>query len=360
MTSTYKNIHPQFKFNGNIYDVRDLKELAYSLVKEGEEFERAIGDFLLDWFNGLPILHIGTSGSTGNPKVIAVQKKQMINSAIATGTFFNMGPGTKALHCLPADFIAGKMMLVRAMFLGWDIHCIQPASSPMIPKGSYYDFCAMVPLQVQNSLPLLNRIGTLIVGGAPLSPELRLKVGKLETKVYETYGMTETVSHIAVKKIADNLTVEPHFIALPDVVLSLDERDCLVIEASKILSGTIVTNDVVQLISTSEFLWLGRYDHIINSGGIKLIPEQIERKLSPILSSRFFVAGIADPVLGQKLVLLVEGEVDKGQIDRDIRALSSLSKYEVPKAIYSIPRFLETGTGKVKREATLRAIKLEC
>src|SRR5690606_14536321 len=147
MTSTYKNIHPQFKFNGHAYAVRDLKELGYSMVKEGEEFERAIGDFLLDWFNDLSTLAIGTSGSTGNPKIIDVRKEHMINSALATGAFFKMGAGTKALHCLPSNFIAGKMMLVRAMFLGWDLHCSQPASTPMIPAGNYYDFCAMVPLQ---------------------------------------------------------------------------------------------------------------------------------------------------------------------------------------------------------------------
>lgn len=358
MTPIYRDIHPQFKFNGYAYDVNNLRELAYSLVKEGEEYERAIGDFLLDWFSERPNLSIGTSGSTGTPKIITVQKVQMIDSALATGTFFDMGPGTKALHCLSADYIAGKMMLIRAMFLGWDIHFTQPVSSPIIPTGHYYDFCAMVPLQVQGSLHILNRIGTLIVGGAPLSPELRLKVGKLETKVYETYGMTETVSHIAVKRIADDLTAIPYFKALPDVVLSQDHRDCLVIEAPKVSNGTIVTNDVVQLISPSEFLWLGRYDNIINSGGIKLIPEQIEKKLSPLFDSRFFVAGVPDAVLGQKLVLVVEGPIDRERIGQEIRNLKTLSKYEIPKEIHSLPNFIETGSGKVRREETLRVLKL--
>src|SRR5690554_815659 len=252
MTPTYKNIHSRFKFNGHSYDVRNLRELAYSLIKEGADFERAIGDFLLDWFNGLSTLTIGTSGSTGTPKIIIVQKEHMINSALATGAFFKMGPGAKALHCLPSNFIVGKMMLVRVMFLGWDLYGIQPTSSPVIPAGSYYDFCAMVPLQVQNSLTSLHRIGTLIVGGAPLSPELRLRAGGGTTNIYETYGMTETVSHIAVKRIADNLAVKLPFKALPNVVLSQDNRDCLVIKAPKIMDGTIVTNDVVQLNSPSE------------------------------------------------------------------------------------------------------------
>src|SRR5690606_21616234 len=205
VTPTYKNIHPRFKFNGHTYDVPNLKELAYSLIKEGANFERAIGDSSLDWFNGIPTITVGTSGSTVIPKIILLQKDHMINSALATGAFFKMGAGTKALHCLPSNFIAGKMMLVRAMFLGWDLHCSQPASTPMIPAGNYYDFCAMVPLQVQNSLPALNQIGTLIVGGAPLSPELRSRVGGLKTKIYETYGMTETVSHIAVKELTNNV-----------------------------------------------------------------------------------------------------------------------------------------------------------
>lgn len=354
----YKNIHPQFRFNGHAYAVRDLKEIAYSLIKEGEEFERAIGDFLLDWFHNSPTLSIGTSGSTGNPKIIVVQKEHMINSALATGTFFKMGPGTKALHCLPSNFIAGKMMLVRAMFLGWDLHCIQPSSTPFIPTDTFYDFSAMVPLQVQHAVSTLNRIGTLIVGGAPLPSELRSKVVALKTKVYETYGMTETVSHIAVKEITGNLDLEAGFKALPDVVLSQDERGCLVIEAPKIMDGIITTNDVIQLISPSEFLWLGRFDHIINSGGIKLIPEQIEKKLSPLFTSRFFIAGIPDALLGHKLVLLVEGHIDREQVYQEVRNLKSLSKYEVPKEIYSLPHFLETSNGKVRREATLQAIKL--
>ncbi|HUH46602.1 MAG TPA: AMP-binding protein [Arenibacter sp.] len=309
-------------------------------------------------FNDRPTLPIGTSGSTGKPKTIDVQKEHMINSALATGAFFKMGPGTKGLHCLPSNFIAGKMMLIRAMYLGWDLHCIRPTSIPLIPTGNHYDFCAMVPLQLQNSIPALGRIGTLIVGGAPLASELKSRLVGLKTKIYETYGMTETVSHIAVKEITTNAGTESNFKTLPDVVLSKDDRDCLVIRAPKIMGGAMATNDVVELISPSEFIWLGRYDNIINSGGIKLIPEQIEQKLSPILTTRFFVAGIPDAVLGQKLVLVVEGDVDAGQISEEIRTLSSLSKYEIPKEIHGLPKFLETANGKVRREATLQAIRL--
>lgn len=341
-----------------MYTVADLKELGYSLIKEGEEFERAIGDFLLDWFNDRPTLSLGTSGSTGDPKIIEVRKAHMINSALATGAFFKMGAGTRALLCLPSKFIAGKMMLVRAMFLGWDLHGIRPASAPLIPLGKDYDFCAMVPLQVQNSLSRLHRIGTLLVGGAPLPPELRSRLSGEAIRAYETYGMTETVSHIALREIDDNLVDGTGFKALPEVVFSQDQRDCLVIQAPKIFDGTITTNDVVRLISDTEFQWLGRHDHIINSGGIKLIPEQIELKLSPLFSSRFFVAGIPDKTLGQKLVLLIEGEIDSELLLQNIRGLKSLSKYEVPKEIYSVPHFLETENEKIRREATLRALGL--
>ena len=356
MIPTYKNIHPKFKFNEIHYDFGVLKELAYSLVKEGKEYERGIGNFLLDWLDDSETLEVHTSGSTGVPKVIALEKEHMVNSALATGVFFKMGSGTTALQCLSADHIAGKMMLVRAMVLGWEIDMVEPSSNPLQFTSKYYDFVAMVPLQVQGSMSYLNQIDNLIIGGAPISPELKLSLSKVNTKVYGTYGMTETITHIAVKELAKG-SEDYNYKTLPDVILSLDPRGCLVIEAPKISDTVIVTNDLVKLISPTEFQWLGRYDNIINSGGIKLIPEQLESKLSILIESRFFVAGVPDAVLGQKLILVVEGKINENQLSLEIESLKSISKFEIPKKIFSVDHFVETGSGKVNRNRTLGNIK---
>ncbi|MCM4168266.1 2-succinylbenzoate--CoA ligase [Arenibacter antarcticus] len=364
MDLNYNTIHPKFKFNGNYYGFKDLQEQAYCLVKEGEGYEIAIGDFLLDWLDGSDVVKVNTSGSTGIPKIITLQKKHMVNSALATGTFFNMREGTKALHCLPTTFIAGKMMLVRAIVLGWELQCVAPNSHPLQSVKDYYDFGAMVPLQIENSLSCIGQIGTVIVGGAPMSAALKRNVALLPVNVFETYGMTETITHIAVKKVIHKQSSDNEtdggvaFIALPKVYFSTDERGCLVINASHISDVEVVTNDVVRLHSDTEFEWLGRFDNVVNSGGIKLIPEQIESKLLALLTSRFFVAGIVDATLGHKLILVVEGLDDSSQLQKDIQTLTSLDKYEIPKEIYTIPKFMETGSGKVNRGETLRALEL--
>ncbi|WP_240938600.1 AMP-binding protein [Arenibacter sp. 6A1] len=351
---SYHKVHPKFKFNGHAYQESDLKELGYSLVKEGEDFEKIIGNFLLDWCDGSPMISVHTSGSTGTPKKVFLEKIKMCNSAKATGGFFNLGPGTKALHCMPSSFIAGKMMLVRAMVLGWEITCVLPSSKPSIPKGVYYDFSAMIPLQLENSLDKISQIGVLIIGGAPMSIELKNSVQHLQTHIYETYGMTETITHIAAKRINDTAREgRGNFIALPQVSLATDNRNCLVIDAPQISNEKVMTNDVVNLVSDTEFQWLGRFDNIINSGGIKLVPEQIEAKLSELISERFFVAGIPDKTLGQKLVLVIEGNRGVETLWQGIKSLHTLSKFEIPKEIFSVNEFVETKNGKVQRIKTL-------
>ncbi len=357
MIPSCKQIHPKFKFNGIHYNFWDLQELAYSLVKEGRDFEKSIGNFLLDWLDDSDSLEARTSGSTGSPKIIALKKEHMANSALATGSFFKMGPGTKALQCLSADYIAGKMMLVRALVLGWELDMVEPISNPLQCISKQYDFVAMVPMQVQGTISNLNRVNTLIIGGAALSPELKSDLDKVDTRLFETYGMTETITHIAVKEIGKGLE-DGNFKALPNVSLSKDHRGCLVIEAPKVSDAIIVTNDLVNLISSQEFRWLGRYDNVINSGGVKLIPEQLETKMAVLIKSRFFVAGIPDAILGQKLVLVIEGNMYRNQLSQKIKSLSSISKFEIPKEIFSVPKFEETGSGKVNRNETLAKYKI--
>lgn len=346
-TITYKNVHNHFKLNGFHLDRKDLCRVAYSFIKEGEEHEKSVGDFILDWFDKKSYIELNTSGTTGSPKIIQMDKQTMVNSALATGDFFDLRPGDKALHCLSTKYIAGKMMFVRGFILGLDMDFVAPSSHPMLHNDTKYDFVAMVPLQAQNSLKELKNVKKMIVGGAKMSKSLENSLSKLSTKVYETYGMTETITHIAAKKIG-----EKAFSVLPNIKISQDDRNCLVIDAPKISEEKIVTNDLVDLVNENEFIFLGRIDNVINSGGIKLIPEQIEEKLSNKINSRFFVTGIQDATLGEKLALIIEGE--KQPLDETI--FDGLDKYEKPKEVFYVSKFIETQNGKIKRKEILERI----
>jgi len=336
----YHFVHPRFKLNGFHLNEDDLSRIAYSFIKEGEPFERAVGDFLMYWFDDSNSIEMQTSGTTGTPKLIRIDKQAMVNSAFATGEFFDLPEDMKVLHCLPTQYVAGKMMLVRAFILGWDMDLVAPASHPLERNETQYDFAAMVPLQAEHSLGGLHRIKKLILGGAKVSPSLTEKLLPLSTEIYETYGMTETITHIAAKKIG-----EEAFTVLPNVKISADERHCLVIDPFLICDEPVVTNDVVEIVDDSHFIWLGRYDNVINSGGVKLFPEQIEEKLSHTISRRFYVKGIPDETLGEKLVLVIEGE--SYEVDKEVFA--RLGKFEKPKDILFVEKFEETGSGKIKR-----------
>ncbi len=362
MTVNDIGLHKSFKLHGIAYTSSKLKDLGYDLVKEGSSFERAMGDFFLNWLDESLTIAVTTSGSTGIPKSILLQKQQMVNSALATGKYFDLKEEDTALLCLPAEYIAGKMMLVRAMVLGLELDYVEPASNPLTAVSKSYDFAAMVPLQVENAVAKIEQIKTLLIGGAAVSIKLKEKLREKRTVVFETYGMTETITHVAARKINPSMLLSSqgdtnNFTALPDVLFSTDDRACLVIAAAKVSDHSIVTNDVVHLISKTEFEWLGRYDNVINSGGVKLFPEQIETKLVPILNRRFFIAGVPDEKLGQKVVLVVEGAIDSEKLMQSIGEEECLERFEIPKNVYVIPKFVETETGKIRRTENLRLSK---
>jgi O-succinylbenzoic acid--CoA ligase len=351
--------HPDFKLNKIHLTNSDLSRVAYNFIKEEEPYKGEIGDFILDWMKPLAYLEVQTSGSTGKPKKIRIKKEHMINSALATGKFFNLPEHTTALMCLPASYIAGKMMVIRAMVLGWELDMVPPSSTPLNQVFKTYDFCAMTPFQLDNSLDRLHLIKKLLVGGGSVSPKLQLMVRELKTKVYESFGMTETVSHIAARRINPKKSKKRPipFKVFPNVNISQDERGCLVIKAPQIADGNIVTNDVVEIITYKKFIWKGRIDNIINSGGIKLFPEEIERKLSKVIDHRFFVTGFQDDSLGEKLVLFVEADFSEElleELQQKVHSLKSLNKFEIPKKIYLVQKFEETHSGKVHRDNTVK------
>lgn len=345
-------VHNTFKLNEISYNHSELIDVACNLIKDGKPFEKKIGNFLADWLDDSDYIESNTSGSTGRPKTIQIQKQAMVNSAIATANCFNLKPSDKAFNCLPIESIAGKMMLVRAMIIGLELDIVNPLKFPDFDIYKSYDFCAMIPLQLYNSLKHVNNIKAIIVGGAPVSIHLLKRIQNIEATVYETFGMTETVSHIAVRQLNHLQDGEQSnvFKLLPNIIISQDDRGCLVINAQRLNSETIVTNDVINIISESEFEWLGRYDNVINSGGVKLYPETIEAKLQSQISQRFLIASNEDNELGEKLILIIEGK--KRMISSSI--FDCLDKFEKPKEIVYIPQFAETSSGKVHRKNTLK------
>ncbi len=349
-----------FKINNCSYTSKTIQVLISKLLANDKEYLNDVGIFLGEWFSDEKYIIVKTSGSTGKPKLIKLLKEHMVNSALATGAYFNLEKNTKALLCLSTNYIAGKMMLIRAIVLGWNIHLAPTSSNPLENLKETFDFCAMVPMQVESSFNKLNIVKNLIIGGAAVSQNLQDKLLKVTTNCYATYGMTETITHIAVKKLNNFKQVDfsnntSNFKTLNNVFISKDERDCLVINAPKLSTDTVITNDIVKIISNNEFEWLGRYDNVINSGGIKLFPEQIEKKLSKTLSNRFFVIGKKDQQLGEKLVLLIESST-KIELRKSDYLNCNLDKYEMPKEVFFVDKFIETETGKIKRKESLNLI----
>lgn len=338
-------IHPDFRLNGKSFtDVALLSESLY-LKENGQLFEKALGNFLLDWMNNESFIFVQTSGSTGKPKQIVLQKSAMIASAKATGLFFNLQPKNTALLCLSANYIAGKMMLVRAITLGLNLDTIDPTSTPLSSKK--YNFIAMVPMQVEKSLSKLHLVDKLLIGGTKVSYTLSESILKSNCNAFESYGMTETISHIAIKKIG-----EQAFNVLPNVTISVDERNCLVIEALELSKEKIITNDIVEILNATQFILKGRIDNIINSGGIKIFPEEVEEILAKFISVPFFIDSKPDEILGEKVILVLEAT--PFLIENNF--FSQLSKYQIPKEILFLEAFERTETNKINRKKTLEKL----
>ncbi|MGB3590747.1 MAG: AMP-binding protein [Nonlabens sp.] len=344
-------IHPLFKLNGRPLDHEGLMIVAYSYIKEGEPWEREIGDFLLNWLDDFDFVTVLSSGSTGTPKPIRLYKQHMVNSATLTEERFNIHEESIVLSCLPYSYISGKMMMVRALHSGWDLDLVEPCASPLKNATKRYDFTAITTYQLKNSLDYLHKSRKIIVGGGPISTQLINELDGKHSKIYHTYAMTETASHIAVRKLHPEYF--DTFELLPNINVALDDRGCLVISASEILPDTLITNDLAQIDDNGRFKILGRVDNVINTGGVKVNPEEIEQLLSSLLKKEFFITSADDELLGQRVVLVIEGEdIDYDQIIKD----AQLSKYQNPREIVCIDEFKHTHTGKIDKRATLNSV----
>lgn len=319
------------------------------------EYDEASMSFLEEYLNTEKTVQVTTSGSTGTPKLIKLEKDKMLASARATLEYFNLKKDQTILLCLPTQFIAGKMIWVRAMEGGLNLLVAKPSSNPIKNLSTKIDFAAMTPHQVATTLTenpdKFDLIDQLIIGGGAVNSNLLERLQGLTTKCFATYGMTETITHIAIKKL-NGVARSEYFEAIGETTFELGQDQNLIIHAPHLAEEPIVTNDVVNLVDNKHFEWLGRLDFVINSGGVKLFPEQIEKKLENVIDRNFFVWKEKDDKLGEKLVLVIEGD------PIDLPTLSEyLSKLEVPKAIYFLPAFSRTENGKLDRTRSFAQLK---
>jgi len=300
-----------------------------------------------------------SSGTTGDPKMFTLKRETMINSARKTLEYFGLQPGDRILCCLPVDYIAGKMVVVRALVGGLDLVPVKPTSRPMAGISGTYRFGAMVPLQVYESLKWddeLSRISTLLVGGGELHPSIRTRLEETDTPaVYESFAMTETYSHFAVKRI-NGPAPDRSFRLLKEVTVRTDERGCLVADVPGITRGPVVTGDLVELDSDGKgFRWLGRKDHIINTGGIKVIPELLEQLMGEWLQAPGLFLPHTDKTAGQRTILRVEWPRQDAPADQWMELLrGNLSPHEVPKKVIPVREIPRNANFKPDRSAALQ------
>lgn len=329
------------------------------------EYERQAVAFCERWLAGEERFELYTSGSTGEPRPILLRREQMEASARLTAAAVGLRPGDHAWVCVNTAYIAGVMMLVRGLVVGMEMTVVEPSGNPLAggewsgdPSRSA-DFTALVPLQVRAALRQtpdhLNKLRVVLIGGAPIDPRLERDLQHVAPTCYHTYGMTETVSHVALRQL-NGEGASDQFRPLPGVRLGLDGRGCLTICGPMTLGETVVTNDRVALAQDGAFTWLGRIDNVINSGGVKVQAEAVERAVAAAFAGRrVFVAGLPDERLGERVVAFVEGAGDR----RREEAVSGLEKYERPRQFVYRAQFCETPTGKVDRRATVEAYRKE-
>ncbi len=307
------------------------------------EYLQEIENFLTEWESNKTTIVVHTSGSTGAPKEITLTKDAVRESAKATGKFFGFKSGQSLLLNLSPNYIAGKLMIVRALEYGMKIKVVANRQNPLLYLNELEtDFAAFVPYQVEailadeKSKQLYEAIPNVIIGGARISPSLERQLSSLSNQNYATFGMTETITHIALRNVTNS---DSFYSCLPGITVGTDSRECLVIAKNKI-SEEIITNDLVTLIDESTFIWRGRVDNIINSGGIKIFPEELEQKIGPLLTDQqFYFFGRESEKFGQELVLYIEGEKPTNWNEIELEVNAKLDRYYRPKEVIFIPVF---------------------
>ena len=369
MTSSSANLPTSLLLNGREYAYAAIREYPAQLGEPVNGYEAKVLDFIRQWLNGTQEFNLTTSGSTGPPSPIVLRRRQLEASARRTADFFDLGPGDRALVCLNCEYIGGMMMLVRGLERNLHLTIVEPHADPFsyVAADAEFDFAAFVPLQLKAVLaaghaPRLNQMKALLIGGAPADAALQQELQPLTVPVWLTYGMTETCSHVALRRL-NGPQATTAFRVLPGIAAGQDERGCLTLRGDVTDDQLIITNDVVNLRDAHTFEWLGRADFVINSGGVKVPAEKVELVLDVALAEigagrRCFVAGQPDERLGQTVTAFIEGPALSAGLEEKLKALLAgrLGRYEQPRQLVYVPEFQVTATGKLNRAATLRSL----
>ena len=358
-----------YSFDSILVNGRDIKldQILADTTIPLSSFEASTFLFIQKWFSTSDTFTQKTSGSTGIPKNIIIARRQMITSAQLTMAALDLQAGDVSLLCLDPEYIAGKMMLVRSFVTDMKIVAVNPASNPFtdLSRSTSVDFTAIVPIQLNEIIQSeyayrLDSTKNILVGGAALEEGIQKKLSKFRVRVYATYGMTETISHVALQPL-NGPHPSGYFEVLSGIEINTDDRGCIEIDAPH-LPAKVTTNDLVEIKDPTHFKWIGRADNIINTGGIKVIPEKIEGEIRRLfdrhgIENKFLISSVPDAKLGNKIILLVEGDL----FDTPIESIKSqlrriLSNFETPKQILTNVKFVFTENGKINRTETTRQI----
>jgi O-succinylbenzoic acid--CoA ligase len=314
--------------------------------------------FLTQWHNDSPLIAVHTSGSTGKPKAMMVEKRRMLASAKITCDFLHLTADDTALLCMSLDYIGAKMVVVRSIERSMHLVTVPPSGHPYTAlteewrKPGRITFAAMVPLQVYNALQVpeerawLMSIRNLIIGGGAIDDQLAEALKSFPNHVWSTYGMTETLSHIALRPLSGP-QVSEWYQPFPSVKVSTDAEGCLVIDAPLVHEGQLVTHDRAEIIEGKGFRILGRKDNVIVSGGIKIQIEEVEKQLRPHLHEPFLVTKAKHEKFGEEVVLLTES-ADLDAAEAVCRRV--LPKYWQPRRYVHVERLPLTPNGKPARK----------
>lgn len=328
-------------------------------MPENYDAHKELEAFLSEWRSNDSFLTVHTSGSTGEPKPLRVEKRRMEASARMTCRFLGLTSKDTALLCMPLRYIAGKMVVVRSLVTGMQIINVEPSSRPLASLDKVPTFAAMVPLQVACSvenagdLEKLRSIRNLIIGGGAIDEKLADILRDFPNAVWSTYGMTETLSHIAMRRIS-GMDADEYYSPLPGIRVWLNAASCLCIEAPQLFDGVLETHDVAVFAPDGHrFRILGRIDNVIDSGGIKIQAEEVERMARPLAPFSFAVTSRTDSRLGEAVAMVVEAEPSE-ETDRLVSLFKKkledvLPHYWRPRSYIAVPSIPKAGNGKIAR-----------
>lgn len=348
-------ISQQFLYvEGRRVDALNHNQVAKDICGVREELKQLF-HFIAEWYSPSHTLHVQTSGSTGTAKQLEVSKEKMIQSALTTCRYLQLEEQDRALLCMDLRYIGAKMMVVRALLAGLNLITVPTTGHPLATITSPLKLLSMVPLQVYNSLSepherqILATSHTVIIGGGSISPTLEKELSTFGNIIYSTYGMTETLSHIALRRLNGKEASQCYY-PLPPTTISVDSEQRLQIHAPHICNEILSTNDLAQLYPDGGFTIIGRYDNIINSGGIKLPAEQLERELQRWIETPFVITSTPDSKLGEAVTLLLETpEIEIKKLQTLIQ--QHIPAYHRPKHILNTPTLPRTNNGKWNRPA---------